>query len=711
MDYLLRNNRNSTRKERAVSILAECARRGDLSKLTDLWTDMLLQSPDPGDMLEALRALVSSGESAEALLLAETAAEEMDAASSPALLEFVSGAAELFERSPVLRRVLVEALRDGYMLYEPLEMLLERSGLLSDSRSLHGSWKTMRDFLKMQEGSYLLHPTYGPGMVSRVSRSAFNVDFQRSRDHDMSLEAVIETTRPVDHDSIPVLAWKDPIALAALVDAAGQPLLDRAMADLSTEGVLTRAGIAAGLAGTELDPAPFWRSVKTAARTAPGYVLVGDEIFHQKGSSTVDMVRSLLLSREPALSEKARVVDGLLSSDQRVPREEIAALVPLVCPGGKCVESGAAFELVWLLTGGDPGSDARTEGFLEKTSARVIRALSEIHSQSCRREYLARYVLSKPDPDQLEELMDNLPRGPRQLCRDILRDTDPGFLAGYLAGRIYDPSRTEIHLWSLEQAAEAGDMLPPEELTEQILRNLSRARADTQKRLCVLLMNRLRPSFESLIGGLDTRRLDRLAEELDQLASPHETGMLLLVRRQQNSRRIGENSRQKHFWETTAIFSSPSAIGAMHQEVDRLQQKEIPAAAEAIAEAATHGDLSENAEYKAALERRDLLLDTLDRRRKLLAVLRPYPEQDISERMVSPGTRVVIEALDDSGDARILGIVGPLDVDSEKGWINYQAPLGAALLGRTTGDSVTLPGEERTWRVSGVEVMAGKDLR
>lgn len=689
----------------------ECARRGDLSKLADLWTDMLLRSPAPVEMVDALRELVSAGEPSEALLLAETAADEMDASSSPAVLEFVSGAAELFERSPVLRRVLVEALRDSYVLYEPLEVFLDKSGLLCDSRPLHHSWKRMRDLLRMQEGSYLLHPAYGPGQVNRVGRSAFNVDFQRYRDHDMSLEAVIETTRPVDRDSIPVLAWREPNVLAAMVAAGGTPLLDRAMADLSTDGVLTRSGVTAGLAGTGLDPAAFWRAVGVAAKTAPGYVLAGDDVFRREDSSTVEMVRALLLSRETSLSEKARVVDGLLSSDQKVPGEEIRALIPLVCPKGKCAESGAAFELVRLLAGGDPCAEEQTERFLEKTAARVLRAISEIHSQSCRREYLSRYLLSRPDPGQLEELMDALPRGLRQVGRDVLRDSDPGFLAEYLAARISDPSGTEIHLWSLEQAAEAGDMLPPEDVTERMLKSLPRARADTQKRICALLMNRLRPSFESFIAGLDTRRLERLAEELDRLAGPHETGMMLQVRRQQNSRRIGEDSRRKHFWETSAVFSSPSAIGAMHREADGLQQKDIPAAAEAIAEAASHGDLSENAEYKAALERRDLLLDALDRRRKLLTVLRPYPEQDISEKMVSPGTGVVIEALDDSGDTRTFGIVGPLDADSEKGWINYQAPLGAALLGRSIGDTVTLPGEERIWRVSGVEVLVGKDLR
>lgn len=689
-----------------MSRLCDSARKGDMSELSELWTEALIQNAPPAGMVSALKVLVASGRTDDALLLAETAAEEMDSSGSPATHEFITAAATLFQNSPVLRRVLVESLRDRYMLYDPLERFMEKSGILTETRPLNACWGKLAGFLKLQEGEYLIHPTYGPGLIIRVSRSAFTVDFQKSRGHDMTLDAVIETTRPVDSRSIFVLSWKDPETLQSIVGSGGPELLEMAMRDLSTDGRLSRTDVATAVSGLGIDPGPFWRTVRDSAKAAEGYALIGEEIFPREGTSTAGMIGSILSAREPALSEKAKLIEGLLSSDSSVPKEELLSMVPLVC-SSRCVEQGAAFELVWLLGGGGiPAEHASfAHALVESTAPRVLRAMSEIHSQVCRKDYLALYLLSGPEDGQLTEIMDNLPRGPRLFCRDLLKDMNPGFLAGYLARCLSDPTRTELHLWGLEQAAEAGDIIPPEEITGQILKNLFRARADTQKRLCTLLMNRLRPSFESHIASLDTRRLERLADELDELGSAHETGLLLLVRRQINSRRTNGASHRKHFWETDAVFSSPGRIKAYHDETDRLQSKDIPAAAEAIAEAASHGDLSENAEYKAALERRDLLLDTLDRRRKLLARLRPYPVQDLSDRIVSPGTSVIIEAMDDSGDMRVLGIVGPLDTDPEGGRINYQAPLGAALLGRATGDTVTLPGEERSWRVSGIGLL------
>lgn len=689
-----------------MSRLSDSALEGNLSTLADEWTEALLNDSAPAEMLEALQVLVSRGLTDDARLLAETAAEEMDTAGSPHTLDFVSGAAALLDSSPVVRRVLVEALRDANILYEPLEKFMEKSGLLRDRGSLKESWRKMEDLLKLRLDSFLYHPTYGPGKIARITRSAFTVDFQRSMDHDMTLEAVMETTRPVEEDSVFVMAWKDPGALKELLSSGGKPLLERAMKDLATAGKVTRSGLIELLDGTGLDPAEAWKSLAAAAKQTEDYILLGDQIFPGKGASTPERIRSILSERSTPLSEKARLVESLLASDAGVYPSELEPMIPLVF-AGRCVEPGAAFELLWLLGGKSvpPRWADRASQLVETTSPRVLRALSEIRGNPCRKDYLTQYLRSSPDSAQLSELMDNLPRGLRQVGRDALKDSDPGFLAWYLADSLSDPSRVERHMWALEQAAEAGDMLPPDQITADVLKNLHRARSESQRRLCGILMNRLRPSFESHVAGLDTRRLERLADELDRLGSAHETGLLLVVRRQLNSRRLEGATLRHHFWETDAVFSSPDSIGKLHDEVKNLQQKEIPAAAEAIAEAAAHGDLSENAEYKAAMERRDLLLDTLDRQRTMLSRLRPYPEPDVSDRVVSPGTRVIIEALDDSGDCRVLGIVGPLDTRGEGDRINYQAPLGAALLGRSTGDTVTLPGDDRNWRISGISVM------
>jgi transcription elongation GreA/GreB family factor len=106
------------------------------------------------------------------------------------------------------------------------------------------------------------------------------------------------------------------------------------------------------------------------------------------------------------------------------------------------------------------------------------------------------------------------------------------------------------------------------------------------------------------------------------------------------------------------------------------------------------------------MEKRDLLLDRLNRWSEELSAYRPYPQGDISTEMVSPGIRVTLQETGGSETVQVLEVVGPLDSDPESGRINYMAPLGRVLLGLSQGDVVEIPGGgDGEWRIVSLEVM------
>ena len=106
-----------------------------------------------------------------------------------------------------------------------------------------------------------------------------------------------------------------------------------------------------------------------------------------------------------------------------------------------------------------------------------------------------------------------------------------------------------------------------------------------------------------------------------------------------------------------------------------------------LAEAAAHGDLSENAEYDAAKQRKELVQAKLARlydKRQSLA--------NISERMI-PTDRIGfwsrVQLLDvDSGDEVTYRLVSPDESDPPNGKISVSSPIGRALIGRGEGDEV-----------------------
>ena len=107
-----------------------------------------------------------------------------------------------------------------------------------------------------------------------------------------------------------------------------------------------------------------------------------------------------------------------------------------------------------------------------------------------------------------------------------------------------------------------------------------------------------------------------------------------------------------------------------------------------VAEAAAHGDRSENAEYiygKKRLREIDRRIEQLSKRLETLTVVRPDPQR--TDRVYF-GARVSVE--DEAGGVSKYQIVGPDEFDVAAGRISVDSPLGRALLGRAAGDEFVL---------------------
>ncbi len=689
-----------------MSRLVKQAETAELSSFETHWHAALNDGTAVTDLVGSLSVL-RNRDMELALLLAETAAEELDGDDIEKAFLFSSEAALLFDRSETLASVLIESLRDKYLAYEPLEAFISASGIQNVKKPLRESWGRLRELLKYEKGSFILHREFGPGEILRVSRSLFTVDFQRSRDHDMSLEALMDSTRPIDPDSLFVVRWKRPEEFTRLLEQGGEKLLDRSFRDMSIDGALTEVNLFRLLEGSDVMPKQMWKALKKAAEESTGFILMGDSIIPADNTSLATQVRAVLATGKIPLSEKTKTVTALIKASPAGRIKDIEVLFPDVVEM-KDIEKGALFELAWLCSGRGrlQGFEESTEHMVETKAVRVERAMGEIHSLTCRKEYLERFFRTSPENSEISILLDRLPRNLREQAADFAAQYNPELHAEYLLRALDSPGETAHFMWALERAANLGDYMEPDLIVTLALKNLSFAKSEMQKRICNLLMDKLRPQLEHHISLLDTRRLETLTELLEESIGAQESGLVLLARRELSGRRTGGFTNIRKFWEDDVIYSSRAGIARRMKELETLQGEKIPAVARQISEAASHGDLSENAEYTAALEKRDFLLETLNRMRKEIKLLRPYPVGQVTAEMVCPPTEVLLESMESSTDLRTVKVVGPLDSDSGEGCINYKAPLGAALLGLSTGDTVQLPGErEDKWRVTRISIL------
>ncbi|CAG1010128.1 Transcription elongation factor GreA [Burkholderiales bacterium] len=146
-----------------------------------------------------------------------------------------------------------------------------------------------------------------------------------------------------------------------------------------------------------------------------------------------------------------------------------------------------------------------------------------------------------------------------------------------------------------------------------------------------------------------------------------------------------------------------TVLGAerLKAELQRLKSVERPAIIQAIAEARSHGDLSENADYDAAKERQGFVEGRIaDIEHKLAGAQVIDPSSIDGDGRVVFGATVEIEDLD-SGDRRRWQIVGEDEADIRHGKISVTSPIARALIGKTEGDTaeVQAPGGVRAYEI------------
>ncbi len=139
---------------------------------------------------------------------------------------------------------------------------------------------------------------------------------------------------------------------------------------------------------------------------------------------------------------------------------------------------------------------------------------------------------------------------------------------------------------------------------------------------------------------------------------------------------------------------------ALESEFLRRQQVERPRIIAAIAEARSHGDLSENAEYHSAKEAqshnegRIVELEDLIQRAEVIDVSK------LNGSTVKFGATVTL--LDeDTEEEKVFQIVGQSEADVKSGKMSITSPTGRALIGKKAGDSVEVntPGGGKSYEV------------
>ncbi len=144
---------------------------------------------------------------------------------------------------------------------------------------------------------------------------------------------------------------------------------------------------------------------------------------------------------------------------------------------------------------------------------------------------------------------------------------------------------------------------------------------------------------------------------------------------------------------------------ALRKELHEMKTVHRPAVIAAIAEARSHGDLSENAEYDAAKERQGFIEGRIaELESKLSSAQIINPALINADGACVFGATIELEDLQ-SGDMVTYQIVGDDEANIKEGKISISSPVSRALIGKYSGDvaEVQAPGGLREYEILNVK--------
>ncbi len=149
-------------------------------------------------------------------------------------------------------------------------------------------------------------------------------------------------------------------------------------------------------------------------------------------------------------------------------------------------------------------------------------------------------------------------------------------------------------------------------------------------------------------------------------------------------------------------MTAPGLLRLEH-ELRQLKSEERPAVIRAIAEARSHGDLSENAEYDAARDRQSFIEGRIAELEEIVSCVEVIDPSTLSGDQVKFGAfvHVVDEETDRESTYQIVGVH---EADIKQNRLSISSPLAKALITKKKGETISVPapGGDRSYEILNV---------
>lgn len=707
----------------------------NLRMIEEIWNRVIALNPEDTKLIIAIAKKIreaANDEYVAELVFSNVVKNLMREEKFKLVLPVVKFAVGLHPSEKTYRKALEDCYREIYKDHQQLDHYLKAS-------AVGQSWKPYREAIRFfethiafDEGSYVFHKSWGLGQVKLLEKERVIVSFETKKDHEMSLTIALRALTVLDENHI--LLWKHgkaeelknmldnhPLELIELImrsneieEINSKELKEFIVPELLTDKEWTRwwlkAKKAMGSSNT-IVPSLHKRNVIELRDTERSVV---EELISRFKKTTsfenkVAVALNFIDRGGDINSSENQVVSQyfheILNSQQEAAEKKVIALTLLKLAKSENIDE--IFVDISLMNGikntvefyNDLDAD------LQKIFLRYIQKSqnwSDIYT-----DIILKTALSKNHSVMLVELV----------THDKWENINSIF--SYILTHFQE--KPEFFIWMArhvldDMKAELGSAIKNEELVLRMLTLVDILNSEISVKTSLAKNKKMLTQIEEFLFKKEL--LDKAINEADESTAQSLFALLTsTITLDKEQKEIYLEKLNQLYPQLKVEKPKNTVIKTRHpflvtkesytnkqRELEILVNVEIPENSKAIGEAMEKGDLRENSEYKAALERQDQLKSALKKLENDLAQAQIIDPSKIKTNRVDVGTKVTLE--EDKDGVVAYQILDPWSVNFDKGIISYHSPLGHTLLDKKVGDKVRFEfnGEVKNFKVLSIEL-------
>ena len=684
------------------------------TNMREIWEKLLVFCPEDIDFFLHVQKKIAKNisEDKAVILLNDVYAARKDTDIDTAI-NILKIVLQYDERDVHARREIVECFRKKHADHSQLEEYIRISNLAQNYRNVHEAIIDFEKHIAFDKGNFVYHRTWGVGRIAAIEGDEIRIDFAKKRGHSMSLKMAVGALQTLSKNHIWVLkaTWKK------------EKLHEKVKSDFAwaLKTVIKSFGNSCDLKRikAELCPAVLssgeWTTWSGKARdilkSDPGFgvspdnidlftvrdrpISVAEKLYNEFKAERnffdrASTIRAFVNQKDPELdseyfTEMFAYFTAFLRSSNQGSEEAVASYLLVKELAGKHPHLGTGLSLnftdIFQGIADIPGffRNLKDVKFKEEFLRHVqlfVPGWADIYVK------LFPYALSPSIIAQLE----------KEGCGDKLTAMAADCFENFRDHR-------EAVVWFFKNAAGAdwfkAAAIPFERQLITLIHILDLSYRDIENHRDAAENRKINKLVYGILfkeGGLnsyideaDEDTIIRIYTFINDVKDLDPQDKLNL-----RSRILDKHPDFKFFGDaekkvTRGLLVTAAMYEEKQKQLARIMEVEVPANSKEIAFALSLGDLRENAEYKAAKEKQEILNSTVAKLKDEIERAQLFDPNSVNAAKVSFGTKVLLHntAQDRNEEYTILG---PWESDPDHNIISYLSPFGGAILNKAVGE-------------------------